>query len=1006
MSKLSESTDEKKLQTGFESIYEEFIYKRSYSRWLEKEKRRETWDETVDRYKDFFIQRVPDRHKEEYQFAIEQIRRLEVMPSMRALWTAGKALEREHLCSYNCAFAPIDSIKTFADMMYILMCGTGFGFSVERQYINCLPEIPSKFITSDKEIVFADSKKGWAEGYFKVLKSLYKGVIPEYNLEKIRPAGARLKVFGGRASGPDPLDKLLKFTINMITNNPGRKLSSINCYDICCMIADIVVSGGVRRAACLSFSNLSDDRMAKAKSGSFWIENPQRQLANNSTAFTEKPSSQKFLSEWIKLIESRTGERGIYNREGAKFQILKSGRRKIDFDFGSNPSLRKGTKVWTSEGITPIEKLQDKEFTVKNLNGELSDATCFLSGKNKNLYKINLVGGHSYYSTAQHEWPVWNGKYYEKIRTDNIKDNSYIPIIKNDKVFTGSVGTTEDGFFCGWLFGDGWITQRADNNKQQIGLCIGKKDYNLDIETRLKAILSKNGSKASFTNRSSTYELNTNNNTLNSYLSTFGIIDKNSIPKQWWHSASENFIRGFIDGLFSSDGSISKVKKGKNNLKITLTTSKKEIAKSISEILGFYGIKTLIVKTIVRDIKFPNGKRYNKEYTSYRLHISTLPSIQHFCSTFNISVNHKKNRLLNVFNLKIKQPNVCSMVKIKSVEKTDLYEDVWDISVKDETHCFQLAHCITGNCGEINLRPCQTCNLSEGIIRKEDSLEDLKKKVRGATILGCVQSTLTDFKFVGRKWKQNCEEERLLGVSLTGVMDHPILNTKSKTMEKWFHELKEEAIQTAEIWSKRLGINMPTAITTEKPSGSVSQLCNTSSGVHTRYAPFYIRRVRVASTDTLAKFLIGKGVPYKPETGFTLENALNLVFEFPIKSPETSRMRDEITAIDQLEFYKTVMQYWVEHNISTTIYVKEDEWPEVAAWVFKNWNSICGLSFLPYDTGVYELAPYQEISEEEYYDILESFPKDIDFNDLNEMETKDGTEGAAMLACMAGGCEL
>ncbi len=630
----------------FNTLYQEFIYKRTYARWIESENRRENWDETVDRYKDFFIQKVPEGHTPEFLNAIDLIKKLEVLPSMRALWTAGKALERENLCGYNCGYITIDTLKSFADMLYILMNGTGIGFSVERQYINQLPTVPEQFKKSDTIISFVDSKRGWAEGYFKVLKELYKGNIPEYDLSKIRPAGSRLKTFGGLAAGSEPLEKLINFTVKVITHNNGKKLSSINCYDLCCMVANIVVSGGVRRSACVSFSNLSDSRMSHAKRGAFWIEQPQRALSNNSTMYTEKPDARKFLSEWIKLIESKTGERGVFNRHGAKLLSARSGRRDINHEFGGNACL------------------------------------------------------------------------------------------------------------------------------------------------------------------------------------------------------------------------------------------------------------------------------------------------------------------------------------------------------------------------EIILRPNQLCNLTEVVIRKKDTLKILKEKVRAATILGCIQSTLTNFKFLSRKWKQNCEDERLLGVSLTGEMDHPVLNNINKKMKTWLHEMKEEAIATAAEWSKYLDINMPTAITAIKPSGTASQLSNTSSGIHTRYAPYYIRRVRVSSLDPLAKFLISKQVPVKPETGSVIENTANYVFEFPIKSPETSRMRDEMTTLQQLEIYKVYMTYWVEHSISTTIYVKDEEWPEVAAWVYKNWDTICGLSFLPYDTGIYELAPYEEISEEEFKELEEAFPKTIDFKDLDKFETEDNTEGAQTLACTGNNCEI
>ena len=626
-------------------IYEEFIYKRTYARWLESKKRREKWDETVDRYRDFFLTKVPEKNHQDFLVTIEAIRNKENMPSMRSFYTAGKALERDSIAGYNCCAIAVNTIKSFAELMYILMNGTGVGFSVERQIINNLPEIPSEFEDVGTNIVFTDSKKGWAEGYYSYIRCLWNGEIPKYDLSKIRPKGSILKTFGGRASGPGPLDLLLKKTKQTIIGAKGRKLNSLECHDICCFIAEAIVVGGVRRSSGISMSNLSDDRMRNAKSGEFWIANPQRSLANNSVVYTDKPDVPTFISEWRSLIKSGTGERGFINRNSLNKTVELTNRRKLDYEWLLNP------------------------------------------------------------------------------------------------------------------------------------------------------------------------------------------------------------------------------------------------------------------------------------------------------------------------------------------------------------------------CAEIILRPSEFCNLSEVVCRENDTMNDLLSKVRNAVILGCIQSTLTDFKFINYEFKKNCEEERLLGVSLTGLRDCKQLNEVKESTKETLTLLKQTAVDTAKEWSEILGINMPAAITCVKPSGTVSQLVNSSSGLHTRFAPYYIRRVRVTATDPLCKFLKKKGVDNHPEVGQNIDNPDTFVFEFPIKSPDNAICNKDVSAMDQLEYWKMLKVYWCEHNPSCTIFVSEDEWLDVGAWVYKNWDIIGGLSFLPKDTNIYQLAPYEEITEEDYKILVNNFPE-INFNELDSFEDKDNTEGAKEFACTGGSCEL
>jgi ribonucleoside-triphosphate reductase (thioredoxin) len=627
------------------TAYQNFIYYRTYSRWLESKSRREFWDETVNRYFDFFSKKVPKEKIDEFYLIKDYTFNLNVMPSMRAVWSAGKAAERENVCIYNCSYLVIDRLKAFAELMYILLNGTGVGFSVEKKYVTQLPKVPDDLKETEEILLFADNKLGWAEGYYKYIKALFSGKIMEYDLSKIRPEGSRLKTSGGTASGPAPLKQLLDYTKKTVVENQGKHLNSLQCHDLCCYIANVVVSGGVRRSACISLSDLADDRMRNAKSGEFWHHHPQRRLANNSAVYEEKPDTVTFLNEWISLIKSRTGERGIFNRESCKFIVTQTGRRDNSFLFGGNPCL------------------------------------------------------------------------------------------------------------------------------------------------------------------------------------------------------------------------------------------------------------------------------------------------------------------------------------------------------------------------EIILRPNSFCNLTEVVIRPDDTKEELCKKVRYATILGCVQATMTKFNFLGREWKKNCEEERLLGVSLTGLRDHPILNTVGKDAKLILSEMKQTAIDTAEEWSQILKINMPTAITCVKPSGTVSQLVDCASGLHTRYAPFYIRRVRVSKMDAVCKYLMSKNIIVNPEVQQTLENANTFVFDFYIRSPETAIIRDEVSALNQLEYWLMLQKYWCEHKPSVTISVKEDEWLEVGNWVYKNWDYISGISFLPYDSGIYQLSPYEEIDEEDYDNLIQEFPS-LNFDELSEFESTDTTEGAKEYACSAGGCEI
>ncbi|MHA2427753.1 MAG: ATP cone domain-containing protein [Candidatus Hermodarchaeia archaeon] len=622
--------------------YSQFIHLSRYSRWLEEEGRRETWEETTHRYVEFFANRFP-KLKDEILDLQKYILNFKVMPSMRCFMTAGKALEKDEIAGYNCSFVNIDNIRAFDEILYVLMCGVGVGFSVERQHVNKLPEIAESFYNSETTIVVPDSKIGWATSFRELISLLYGGKVPKWDLSRLRPAGARLKTFGGRSSGPQPLDNLFRFAVNLFKKAAGRKLNSIECHDLVCKIADIVVVGGVRRSALLSLSNVSDDRMRMAKSGQWWLENKQRRLANNSACYTEKPELEVFMKEWSSLYESKSGERGIFNRISASKQVMKNGRRILGYDWGTNP------------------------------------------------------------------------------------------------------------------------------------------------------------------------------------------------------------------------------------------------------------------------------------------------------------------------------------------------------------------------CSEIILRSCELCNLSEIVARPDDTLEDLKEKAKIATIFGTLQSTLTNFRYLRKIWANNTEEERLLGVSITGIMDHKTLsNPENSHLKRWLTELKDVCIETNKEWAEKLGIEESTAITCVKPSGTVSQLCNTASGIHARHSEYYIRRVRIDRKDPIGEFMRNNGFPNEVD----VMNNENYVFEFPIKAPPNSLVSKDVSALKQLEIWKTYQDHWCEHKPSCTVYYTDDEFMAVGAWVWTHFNDISGISFLPYSDHIYDQAPYESVSEEQYKELREKMPSNIDWMKLKEFEEEDNTTGSQTYACSGGSCEV
>lgn len=884
--------------------YQQYIAKSRYARYLPDQKRRETWEETVRRYLNFFMERgqiTPENYDELFNAIYD----LEVMPSMRAVMSAGDALDRDNVAGFNCSYLVIDHPRAFDELMYILMCGTGVGFSVERQYIAKLPEVAEVMHETDTVINVADSKIGWAKSFRELVSLLYSGQIPRWDVSGVRPAGSPLKTFGGRASGPEPLVELFRFTVETFRGAAGRKLTSLECHDLCCKVAQIVVVGGVRRSALISLSNLTDDRIRRAKHGQWWMDNPHRGLANNSACYTEKPDFEAFLNEWQSLYESRSGERGFFSRVASQKQAAKNGRRDSKHDFGTNPCLHPDSLVETIHGRVKIKDITEGTYVYTMEDGKLAIKPCsasWVSKKDAETLNITIASGKVVRCTPDHKIYI-EGRGWIEAKDIRIGDK-VVHLVRNRRgaAYSGVKLTTQD-----------------------------KRDFIMEHRLVWEAV---NGPVPEG------YDIHhidgdTYNNDINN-LECLTHADHSSITR--YESENNHQVLGYRDNSPGRHGSM----------------------------FGFVS----------------SGERKKKV-------IVPMPD-----------------------ELKSNLHQYATVVKIEEGETTDVY----DLTVQD-THNFIADFVVVHNCSEIILRPNQFCNLSEVVVRPDDSLETLKEKVRIATILGTLQATLTDFRYLRAIWKKNTEEEALLGVSLTGIMDHPFLSGVSPRMpehiiisrqdpihyvyslEGVLKELKEVAIETNKVWAEALGINQSTAITCVKPSGTVSQLVDSASGIHARFAPYYIRRVRADMRDPLCGVLEAAGVPSE----FDVTSPTTKVFSFPKKAPEGAIYAKDETGMSQLRLWDTYQKHWCEHKPSITVYYRDKEFLEIGQWMYNNFDSVSGVSFLPYSEHTYEQAPYEEITEEEYNKMMEGFPTEFPW-DITE--ASDQTEGAQTLACVGGSCEL
>lgn len=1128
------------------------VYLRTYSRYLPKHKRREFWYETVARVVEYSISldirektlAVQKELEEEARDLYDHIFNLKVFPAGRTLWAGGSEETKEDgSCNFNCSFRVIDCLDAYPEMMYLLMVGAGTGFSVEKQYIEKLPELYSIPVThkpykarpkfgreefttatfyncnqkigqftaklenlvddncslissnalksNQVEIHVGDSKVGWCTA-LRIYLHLHTFSHIEhitFDYSSIRPQGERLKKMGGRASGPEPLKttfQKIAWTIKYKTAE--NKLTPTSAMDFSNYIAEAIVCGGVRRSSQICLFSPEDKETLEAKTGlwdggyisktkvleleaallkagysltteKLWSSDlyslddllanvvpafdiwstelayqhaqeiideadpkyryrSSRVMSNNSAHFWQKPS-REYLFDIIHHIQ-QTGEPGFYNAETAS-------NRRPNYR-GTNPSLRKGTKVLTSEGIFEIQELEDKEFLVPNLYGNLSPAKCFLSGKNKPLYKITLRGGKVYYATAEHRWPIVTGECVIKVDTKELHPGLRLPILKQEVLYEGGRGLYEEGFFIGWLLGDGWVTLRSDTGKKQVGMVVSSDKE--QVLPTLESIVKKY-STATFNQRpNKTKELNTLNQSLLDFIESFGFCGKTQLPTLVWKGSSENFRKGLISALFSSHGHVDNDPK---NEKVVLTSKSLSFLEEVSELLGFYGIRSSVRKRKDTEGVFPNGKNYGKTYSGYSLVIQDRASIIHFANLFYLPVSYKQEALEAILSrVPERTTKFTETIQIKSVELTDLREDVWDLTVEDQTHCFKLSHCITGNCGEILLDSQGVCNLTEtnvlNFVEGPDSFnyKGFSKAMKLSARMG---SRMTNTTMWHPRWDEVQKRDRLIGPSLTGfveamdtlgwayeVIDGQVFFSHDSKAEHLEQLAKTVVREEADSYHKEMGIPRSVLTTCVKPSGSISQLPGVSSGGHRPYAPYYLRRIRVSKVDPIAKSLKEMGIPVSPENAqgddLYADRCNTWVFSFPVKTNAPIRAIDE-SAINQLERYKSLMQNYVEHSISFTSTVAPHEWDEVAEWLFENWDSYVGISFLPrFDptegTSPYPQLPYETLTKEQYEELAANMPNisEKEFNQLISRYEQEYEEFDLGADCDTGFCPI
>ena len=986
-----------------------------FARWNENAKRRETWQEVCERVMGWFkkqprLKSVPQAQWEElYQYLYN----LKASPAMRVIQMAGPPLDRCNVGVFNCSYLPIKDLFSFVELLYILMQGTGAGFSVEADYVEHLPRVKRQTSTMLPTHVIEDSTEGWCDALRLGLEIWFDGSDIEFDFSKIRPAGARLKTKGGRSCGPEPLKDLLKFAKELIFKRQGKYLTDIDCHDLSCMVGKIVQVGGVRRAALISLSDLNSSEMREAKSGPWWQNHVHRSMANNSAVFNSKPSDTVFMEEWLSLAKSGSGERGIFNREGV-MKMLPKRRKKAKF--GTNPCFHPDTRIHTDEGLVRIVDLYTAgkpinrvtvdgrdTLTSKNEGVSLRTATQVeLTQQNAKVFKLTTSHGQEIVCTDNHEFPTDKGRKQLKDLKPGMK-----LMLQSEEGFFGQHGSFGEGLNLGIAAGSGEVVREGhrvflDSDKFMEGY------QNQQMATDCKRALLNRTTSGGIKAKLKFKNLNTArasgslyNSKIQSFAGVDSVVDLKYLVPESVMQGCRGMAAGYLAGLLSSAGRVVRVSGSSSEVNLVLESTSHRMLLETQMLLSNFGVVSRVRKVVRKpDSSVPvidERKNYN-DHERYALAVS-----QGQCGRFMevVGMSGVSGSMLdNMLEVGNSEPSDDDYVTtVKSVTEEGI-SDVYCLN-QPETHNVIANGVVSGNCAEIILRPHEFCNLTIVIARPDDTPETLKEKIRVATIFGTLQASCTNFKYIRQTWHENCEEEALLGVDITGQMDCPLLRPGAEGREKLLEDLKAVVSATNEEWAKKIGINRAAAETCVKPSGDSSQFFNCGSGIHAWFGKYFIRRVRERKDSPVARMLMDQGVPWI----IAPEDPSLLCFEFPRKAPEGALTRHDQTAVDQLENWLVWKKHFADHSVSATVYIEETEWFEAGWWVHKHFDEVSGVSFLPRDNGSYTGTPYEEIGEEEYRKRLAALPE-IDWSKLVRYETEDMTVGSQTYACTAGGCDF
>ncbi len=996
----------------FPTDLQKFQFYDKYSRFNYDLGRRETWIETVDRSVDFLHELAGERlSREMYERVRRGILEMRAMPSMRLLAMAGAAARRNNITIYNCSYMPVESIDSFVEALIISMSGCGVGYSVERKYVENFSRIKRQTGHAPTTYIVEDSAEGWADALRFGLETWFDGGDVKFDLGLLRAAGAPLKTKGGRASGPEPLRKMFEFIRARILARQGSFLRPLDGHDMMCAVGNAAVSGGVRRTAMISLFDYDDAEMRHAKDGDFERENSQRWNANNSAVLPRGGFTQlEFAQFFLDMAKGGRGEPGIFNRESAT--LMKPERRK-DADFGTNPCVTGDTWIMTAHGPHRVnELLGQAHVALVNGQGNATTAEGFWSTGHKSVLNLQTHEGYSLRLTANHPVQVVTYATSKVERVEWREAGALRPgdVIKlhNHRETTGwaGYGNFEEGWLLGHLIGDGTFASKEGmsgqlNTEAALDFWGGSRHEMAAHALTMVRQIVKTRADLKGVEYAPAQKIRIKSAGLADLAEQYGILHGAKYITDAVEKGSSDFYRGMLQGLFNTDGSVQgTLIKG---VSVRLSQSNLDTLYSIQRMLLRLGIVSTIYKNRrpagYRNL--PNGRGGYAEYGCEADHELAIANdnLQVFAERVGFSEPEKAAKLAEILKRYLRRPNRELFRATVTSSHEDGVEEVYDCSVPG-VNAFDANGIVVHNCGEISLRPMAFCNLSVAVARQPDTYETLKDKVELAAIIGTIQSLATNFPGLREQWKQNCEEERLLGVDINGQLDSPA--AQDVNIQR---ALREVAIETNRVVAQQLHINQSAAVTCVKPSGNSSQLLNCSSGIHARWAPYYIRNVRVASHSPIYKVLRDAGAPMDPENGQTPEDANTWVIHFPVKSPDGAITRKDRTAVQQCEYWLQNKLNWTEHNPSATITYYPHEVLDLMKWVWEHIDYLGGITFLPAFDALYDQMPYHEIDAAEYEKLAAQFPA-IDFSKLYRYEEEDLTTAAQELACLAGVCDV